>query len=142
MGLGVESVAPIPDLQSWLSGRAHMQELIHQHLLRAQDRMKRQADKGRSERVFSVGDKVFLKLQPYVQSSLMRRANHKLSFRFFGPYKILQRLGLVAYRLELPPSSSIHMVFHVSQLKLSLGDQQVSSALPSHSVTGLRETTP
>jgi hypothetical protein len=43
-----------------------MQELIHQHLLRAQDRMKRQADKGRSERVFLVGDKVFLKLQPYV----------------------------------------------------------------------------
>jgi hypothetical protein len=48
----------------------------------------------------------------------------------------------VAYRLELPPSSSIHTVFHVSQLKLSLGDQQVSYALPSHSVTGLRETTP
>jgi hypothetical protein len=70
MGLDVESVAPVPDLQSWLSGRAHMQELIHQHLLRAQDRMKRQADKGRSERVFLVGDKVFLKLQPYVQSSL------------------------------------------------------------------------
>jgi hypothetical protein len=66
MGLGVESVAPVPDLQSWLSGHAHMQELIHQHLLRAQDRMKRQADKGRSERVFSVGDKVLLKLQPYV----------------------------------------------------------------------------
>ena len=66
MGLDVESVAPISDLASWLAGRRHMQELIQQHLLRAQDRMKRQADKGRSERVFSVGDKVLLKLQPYV----------------------------------------------------------------------------
>jgi hypothetical protein len=121
MGLDVELVAHVLDLQSWLAGRAHMQELIRQHLLRAQDRMKRQADKGRSEHVFSVGDKVFLKLQPYVQSSLTRRANHKLSFRFFGPYKIVERLGSVAYKLELPPSSSIHPVFHVSQLKPSLG---------------------
>lgn len=46
------------------------QQLIKQHLGRAQVRMKRQADKRRSERVFAVGDMVFLKLQPYVQSSL------------------------------------------------------------------------
>jgi hypothetical protein len=45
MGLDVEPVAHVLDLQSWLSRRAHMQELIRQHLLRAQDRMKRQADK-------------------------------------------------------------------------------------------------
>jgi transposase InsO family protein len=121
MGLDVESTAPVSDLQSWLSQRAHMQELIHQHLLRAQDRMKRQADKGRSEREFAVGDNVFLKLQPYVQSSLARRANHKLSFRFFGPYKVIQKIGSVAYKLELPSSFSIHPVFHVSQLKLSPG---------------------
>ena len=107
-----------------------MQELIQQHLLRAQEHMKHQADKGHSERVFSVGDKVFLKLQPYVQSSLLCRANHKLSFRFFGPFNILEKIGPVAYKLELPPSSSIHTVFHVSQLKPSPGAQQVSSALP------------
>jgi exosome complex RNA-binding protein Rrp4 len=47
-----------------------MQTLVMQHLHRAQERMKRQADKGRSERVFQVGDAVYLKLQPYVQSSL------------------------------------------------------------------------
>lgn len=61
----------------------------------------------------------------------MRRANNKLSFRFFSPFKILEKLGSVGYKLEFPPSSSIHPVFHVSQLKLSPGDQQVSSALPS-----------
>ena len=76
--------------------------------------MKRQADKHRSERSFAVGDWVFLKVQPYVQSSLARRANQKLSFRFFGPYKILERIGAAAYKLALPSSSSIHHVFHVS----------------------------
>lgn len=58
------------------------------------------------------------------------RANHKLNFKFFGPYLILQRVGKVAYKLQLPPSANIHPVVHVSQLKLSVGNRQVSSALP------------
>jgi hypothetical protein len=48
------------------------------------------------------------------------RKNLKLS-QFFGPFKILQRIGLVAYKLDLLPSSQIHPVFHVSCLKLKLG---------------------
>lgn len=47
--------------------------------------MKQQADKGRIEREFSVGDLVYVKLQPYVQTSVATRANHKLSFKYFGP---------------------------------------------------------
>jgi hypothetical protein len=86
---------------------------MKQHLLRAQQRMKKNADKHRVERSFQVGDMVFLKLQPYVQTSLALRSSQKLAFKFFGPYKILARVGEVAYRLDLPASRKIHDVVHV-----------------------------
>jgi hypothetical protein len=74
---------------------------------------------------------VFLKLQPYVQSSLASRANQKLAYKFFDPFKILQHVGSVAYKLELPTTSSIHPVFHVSQLKKVLqGSVTPSTTLP------------
>jgi hypothetical protein len=92
-GLVPPEATPISDLNSWLEERAVMHSLIQQHLSRVQTHMKRQADKHRSERHFAIGDWVFLKLQPYVQSSLAKRANQKLSFRFFGPYKIVAKIG-------------------------------------------------
>jgi transposase InsO family protein len=61
-GLDSSQVTSVPELSQWMSERAVMQELVKQHLLRAQDRMKRQADKHKSERTFSVGDWVYLKL--------------------------------------------------------------------------------
>jgi len=82
--------------------------------------MKHQADKHGCERDFFVGDWVYLKLQPCIQQSEWRRTNHKLSFKYFGPYLILQRVDEVAHKLQLPPSSHIHSVVHVSQLKKAL----------------------
>jgi hypothetical protein len=79
--------------------------------------MKSQADKHRSKREFVVGNSIFLKLQPYVQSTVASRSNQKLSFRFYGSYKIIQRVVQVAYKLDFPPDAKIHPVVHVSQLK-------------------------
>jgi hypothetical protein len=92
-------------------------DLVKQHLHCACLQMKHHANKGKSERVFDVGDLIFLKLQPYVQSSLAPHANQKLAFKFFGSFPIVQRIGTVAYKLKLTQRASIHPVFHVSQLK-------------------------
>jgi hypothetical protein len=55
-----------------------------------------------------------------MQTSLAPRSSQKLAFKFFGPYKILARVGEVAYHLKLPSNSKIHNVVHVSQLKRHL----------------------
>uniref|UniRef100_A0ACD6A284 Uncharacterized protein n=1 Tax=Avena sativa TaxID=4498 RepID=A0ACD6A284_AVESA len=64
-----------------------MQGLVKQHLERARQIMKSQADKRRSDRRFSFGDWVFLKVQPYVQNSVADRASQKIAFRYFGPFQ-------------------------------------------------------
>jgi hypothetical protein len=73
-----------------------------------------------------------MKLQPCVQSFVVHRANQKSGFKYFGPYPVLQRVGSMTYKLQLPTSSAIHPMVHVSQPKLATGFKgQVSLELPS-----------
>lgn len=92
--------------------------------------MKHYADKGRSDREFNVGDLVFLKLQPYRQKTIVNRTCLKLSAKYFGPFKVLARIGKVAYKLDLPTEAKVHPVFHVSLLKLHVGNAPVQTQLP------------
>ena len=104
----------------------------------AQARMNQQSDLHRIERIFKVGDWVYLRLQPYKQQSIAYRSSNKLSPQFFGPYKILERIGEVAYRLDLPVEFAIHPVFHVSCLKVKLGNHNISiPMLPSVNSPGI-----
>ncbi|GJR70324.1 putative nucleotidyltransferase, ribonuclease H [Tanacetum coccineum] len=107
--------------------RDDMLKLIRHNLHKAQDRMRQQANSKRHDISFEVGDYVFLKIQPYRQRSLAKRRYEKLSPRFFGPYRITRKVGPVAYKLELPPESRIHPIFH--DWKIDIGRTAVLSSL-------------
>jgi hypothetical protein len=102
-----------------------MTALLQQHLERQQMRMKNQADKHRTERHFAEGDWVYLKVHPYVVTSVADQGTRKLALRFYGPFQVLKKVGKVAYKLALPETSKIHLVIHVSQLKKAVGKNTV-----------------
>ncbi|KAM2491167.1 hypothetical protein PS1_042866 [Malus domestica] len=100
-------------------------QVIKSNLKVAQDRQKSLADRHTTDRMYNVGDYVFLKLSPW-RGVVRFGKKGKLSPRYIGPYEITERIGEVAYRLELPPElSKVHNVFHVSMLRHYVSD-------PSH----------
>ena len=91
--------------------------------------MKELTNKHRTDLVLNPGDLVFIKLRPHRQVSISQ-GHHKLSKRYYGPYKIIRIVGPVAYEVELPPSAKLHNVFHISQLKKAHGVSLPSLDLP------------
>lgn len=99
--------------------------MLKEHLRLSQQRMKKTSGQAPKGGGIIGGEWVYLKLRPYRQKSVAKRHYEKLAPRYFGPFKILQRVEAVAYRLELPKEATIHDVIHVCQLKKAVG-QQVS----------------
>ena len=92
-------------------------KLIRDRLKVAQSRQKSYADSKRKETVYEVGDRVYLRVSP-LRGVKRFGVKGKLAPRFVGPYKVLERMGEVAYKLELPDGLlGVHDVFHISQLK-------------------------
>lgn len=123
-------------IDTFLRQRGEMQVLLKKNLLKAQERMTYYANRHRTERSFEEGDEVFLKTQDFRQNSLKDSKDNKFSARYYGLYKILKKVGFVAYRLQLPESVKIHNTFHVSLLKKKIGpDHMVSTILPPSGIT-------
>ncbi|GJV44703.1 putative reverse transcriptase domain-containing protein [Tanacetum coccineum] len=96
--------------------------LIKEKLKAARDRQKSYADKRRKPLEFEVGDRVLLRVSPW-KGVVHFGKKGKLAPRYVGPFEILERIGLVAYRLRLPKElNSVHDTFHVSNLKKCLAD--------------------
>ena len=90
---------------------------IRARMRTAQSRQKSYADVRRKSLEFERGNPVFLKVAP-MKGVLRFRHKGKLSPKFIGPFKILERVGSVMYKLALPPAfSGVHDVFHVSMLR-------------------------
>ncbi|GJS04179.1 putative reverse transcriptase domain-containing protein [Tanacetum coccineum] len=96
---------------------------IKSRIQAARDCQKSYADVRRKPLEFQVGDRVMLKVSPW-KGVIHFGKRGKLNPRYIGPFKVLAKVGTVAYRLELPQQlSRVHSTFHVSNLKKCLSDQ-------------------
>lgn len=106
------------DIQDWFLQCHDILPNLRCNLEHTQQKMKALADKHRRDIQFNERGMIFKKLQPYRQNSLRSEQYNKLNKQYFGPFWIQERIGLVAYKLDLPLQSWIHPVFRASRLKL------------------------
>ena len=104
-------------------------KLIRDKLITVRHRQKCYADRRRKPLEFQVGESVLLKVSPW--KGVMRFGKKgKLAPRYVGPFKILERIGKVAYKLELPQElAGVHPTFHVSNLKKCLAEGELEIPL-------------
>nr|GFB94756.1 putative reverse transcriptase domain-containing protein [Tanacetum cinerariifolium] len=95
----------------------------------ARDRQKSYADKKRKPMDFQVGEKVMLKVSPW--KGVVRFGKRgKLNPRYVRPFRVLEKVGTIAYKIELPQElSRVHNTFHVSNLKKCYSDDPLTVSL-------------
>ncbi|GJR60421.1 putative reverse transcriptase domain-containing protein [Tanacetum coccineum] len=99
---------------------------IKQRIQAARDRQKSYADLKRKPIEFQVVDRVMLKVSPWKWVIRFGKRG-KLNPRYVGPFKVLERIGSVAYKLELPQElNRVHNTFHVSNLKKCYSDEPLA----------------
>ncbi|GKF54103.1 putative reverse transcriptase domain-containing protein, partial [Tanacetum coccineum] len=102
---------------------------IKKRIQAARDRQKSYADRRRKPLEIEVGDKVILKVLPW-KGVIRFGKRGKLNPRYIGPFKILAKVGTLAYQLELPKQlSRVHSTFHVSNLKKCFADEPLAIPL-------------
>jgi hypothetical protein len=112
----------VPTIKDQMEKYHKVVQLLKENITVTRDQLEYfYVDQHRIEREFEVGEWVFVRLQPYKQLSLKQQGKNKLAPRFYGPYQINKKISQVDYGLELPDTSIIHNVFHVSCLKNVLG---------------------
>jgi hypothetical protein len=92
-------------------------EKVRQHLLKAQEKQKKYADKDRRDLSFNVGDYVWVSTR---NMKAQGDNSEKLKSKYAGPYKILRKINQVSYELQLPEEQrahGVHPVYHVSKLR-------------------------
>jgi hypothetical protein len=101
--------------------RDHFLEQTKVHLLQSQDYYKKHYDRKHTDQTFQIGDWVYLKLMARTTFGISDLCKGKLAPKFFGPFQINDRIGSVAYRLNLPEEARINNAFHISMLKQHKG---------------------
>lgn len=117
----------VPAAKDFAQSMSSILQEAKKHLLAAQNRQKSYADTKRRELSFDVGAQVLLSTS---NIKLKISGAKKLLPRWIGPFRIMKRVGNVAYKLELPETLKIHPVFHVSLLKLYRASGKVQPPPP------------
>ena len=92
--------------------------------------MSHKANEKTGKRTFEMENYVYLKLQPYCHTTIAHQISQKIAQKYYCLYLVLDKIGVLAYWLNLSASAAIHLVFRISQLKKHLGNHVTTSTLP------------